>query len=60
MRPGGIVSGHDYLKVPREDGLVQVKEAVKEAVKGYTDAFNISPWFVVDVRRAGSFFWVKP
>lgn len=59
VRSGGIVSGHDYLKTQREDGLVHVKEAVH----GYTEAFNITPWFVVDKcseKRAGSFFWVKP
>ena len=59
VRPGGIVSGHDYLKTTRTDGMVQVREVVH----GYTEAFNISPWFVVDkcsLKRAGSFFWVKP
>jgi predicted O-methyltransferase YrrM len=58
VKPGGIVSGHDYLKVQREDGLVQVKEAVH----AYTEAFNIRTWFVVDkctLERAGSWFWVK-
>ena len=59
VRSGGIVSGHDYLKTPRKDGMVQVKEVVH----AYTEAFNIKPWFVVDkstLKRAGSFFWVKP
>jgi predicted O-methyltransferase YrrM len=58
VKPGGIVSGHDYLKELRVDGLVQVREVVR----GYTEAFNINPWFVVDkctLNRAGSFFWVK-
>jgi predicted O-methyltransferase YrrM len=58
VRPGGIVAGHDYLLEPRADGLIQVREVVK----AYTEAFNISPWFVVDkatLNRAGSFFWVK-
>jgi len=59
VKSGGIVSGHDYLKIPRKDGLIQVREVVK----AYTEAFNIKPWFVVDKcteKRAGSFFWVKP
>jgi predicted O-methyltransferase YrrM len=58
VRPGGIVSGHDYLNEPRLDGFVQVAAAVH----GYTEAFGISPWFVVDectLDKAGSFFWVK-
>lgn len=58
VRPGGIVSGHDYLIEQRNDGMVQVKEVVH----AYTEAFNIKPWFIVDVctlNRAGSFFWVK-
>ena len=59
VRPGGIVAGHDYLDTPRADGMVQVREVVQ----AYTEAFNIKPWFVVDkctLKRAGSFFWVKP
>jgi len=58
VRSGGIVSGHDYLKVKRPDGLVQVKEVVH----AYAEAFDISPWFVIDEcieKRAGSWFWVK-
>jgi hypothetical protein len=38
VRSGGIVSGHDYLKTQREDGLVQVKEAVH----GYTATPKLS------------------
>jgi len=59
VRTGGIVSGHDYLKVPRPDGHIQVREPVS----AYAEAFGIKPWFVVDecsLKRAGSFFWVKP
>ena len=58
VRPGGIVSGHDYLKTTRKDGLVQVREVVD----AYTEAFKIRQWFVVDectLKRCGSFFWVK-
>ena len=58
VKPGGIVSGHDYLTVPRKDGIVQVREVVD----AYTEAFKIKKWFVVDEcsqKRCGSFFWVK-
>ena len=58
VKPGGIISGHDYLRIPRKDGHVQVKEVVD----AYTAAFKIKKWFVVDegsARRCGSFFWVK-
>ncbi|MHC4646880.1 MAG: class I SAM-dependent methyltransferase [Planctomycetota bacterium] len=56
VRPGGIVSGHDYLKTPRKDGMVQVKEVVH----AYTEAFNINPWFLVsDQHENKSFLWVK-
>ena len=58
VRKGGIVAGHDYLLDRREDGFVHVKEVIH----AYTEAFDISPWFVVDKctkKRAGSWFWVK-
>ena len=58
VRPGGIVSGHDYLKAPRPDLVVQVREVVD----AYTEAFKIRKWFVVDeasAKRCGSWFWVK-
>ena len=62
VRSGGIVAGHDYLKTPRNDGMIQVREVVN----AYAEAFPnnlINPWFVVDEctqNKAGSFFWVKP
>jgi hypothetical protein len=58
VRPGGIVSGHDYLDVPRKDCVIQVREVVD----AYTEAFKIKKWFIVDEcskKRCGSFFWVK-
>ena len=58
VRPGGIVSGHDYLKGQRADGLVHVREAVHS----YAEAYHIKPYFVMDecsLERAGSFLWVK-
>jgi len=58
VKPGGIVSGHDYLKVPRTDCVIQVREVVD----AYAEAFKIRKWFVVDecsAKRCGSWFWVK-
>ena len=62
VRPGGIVSGHDYHK----KGQGQPSNwtcGVRGAVHAYTDIYNIDPWFVMDkctLDRAGSFLWVKP
>lgn len=64
VRPGGIVSGHDFYRSSRKDS----KCHVKGAVQGYTFAFKISPWFLLgrnerrpgEVReRSRSWFWVK-
>ena len=51
VRPGGIVSGHDYYR-GRNNGVVP-------AVDAYTHAHRIHEWFVTDEKRP-SFFWVKP
>jgi hypothetical protein len=62
VRPGGIVAGHDYAlhRWPNQIHVVQ-------AVKGWTDAYQIKPWFVLGSteKREGelrddarSFFWV--
>lgn len=62
VRAGGIIAGHDYAlhRWPNQIHVVQ-------AVKGWTDAYEIAPWFVlgsqekIDGRRrddARSFFWV--
>ncbi len=59
VKRGGIVSGHDYLTSRREHKHIQVTSVVH----GYTEAFGIKPWFVVDKgsfpEHPGSFFWVK-
>ena len=59
VKPGGIVSGHDYVTSRRAHKHVQVASAVH----GYTEAYGITPWFVVDKAEwpdhPGSFFWVK-
>jgi len=59
VKPGGIVAGHDYLTNPRAGKFNEVTAAVD----GYTKAFNIKHWFVVDKGdfpdNPGSWFWVK-
>jgi len=56
VRPGGIVAGHDYY----HSGT----EGVAKAVKAYTKAHRIKPWFILDNERRrrphqNSWFWVK-
>lgn len=56
VRPGGIVSGHDYYR--------SKIEGVALAVKAYTGAHRIRPWFVLDNERQrrphqNSYFWIK-
>jgi predicted O-methyltransferase YrrM len=68
VRSGGIVSGHDYLKVSGQEKFKgQGKNKawhcdVRAAVHSYVEAYHIKPWFVMDEcthERAGSFLWVK-
>lgn len=66
VRPGGIVSGHDYNEHP--EGRYQCH--VVDAVTAWTRCHRIAPWFVVGegsvesrgkrLRRNRSWFWVKP
>ncbi len=44
VRPGGIISGHDYMKRKRPTRL-----HVVYVLKGYTEAVGIRPWFVLGV-----------
>lgn len=55
VRPGGIVAGHDYRKDKKAGALFHVCQAVQ----GFTDAYGISPWFVLRGDRAASWMWVK-
>ncbi len=55
VRPGGIVAGHDYRKDKKAGALFHVKQAVG----AFTDAYGISPWFVLRGDRAASWMWVK-
>lgn len=52
VKPGGIVSGHDY-QPGYNTGVVQ-------AVNAYTYSHNINCWYVVgDHHGTSSWFWVK-
>lgn len=62
VRVGGIIAGHDYAQHhwPNQIHVVQ-------AVNGWTDAYQIAPWFLLGTKAkvsgqirddARSFFWV--
>lgn len=64
VRSGGIISGDDYFK---HKGNARIH--VYQVVNAYTDAWKISPWFVVGSKEivpgekrdhGRSWFWVKP
>jgi predicted O-methyltransferase YrrM len=50
VKPGGIVSGHDYYRF-RNAGVI-------EAVDKYVEINGIQQWFLTD-EKAKSWFWVK-
>jgi hypothetical protein len=55
VKTGGIVAGHDYSDKPVTNCHV------KPLVHAFTEAFQISPWFVIG--KAGqvlTWFWVQP
>lgn len=66
VKPGGIVSGHDYIRRSiREPVLCHVVEAVS----AFTSAFHIKPYMILGRReclknevrdKPRSWFWVKP
>ena len=69
VRPGGIVSGHDYFLEGQQDQFkaradnTGWRSDVREAAHNYTEEHNINPWFIIDKcipDRTGTFFWVKP
>jgi predicted O-methyltransferase YrrM len=61
VRPGGIVSGHDY-DVRRGKGYIN---HVGHAVTAWTRSYNVQRWYVLGAHgeptcdRSRSFFWVK-
>jgi predicted O-methyltransferase YrrM len=65
VRPGGIVSGHDYIRGTERRATTLM---VVEAVNWYTELRSIKPWFLIGTKAkiAGqirddnrSWFWVK-
>jgi len=50
VRPGGVVSGHDYY--------ISYNFGVIEAVNAYTRCHNINNWYITS-ERVPSWFWVK-
>lgn len=42
LRKGGIISGHDYVKVKRPTNT-----HVYQAINGYTDSYVVEPWFLL-------------
>jgi len=64
VRPGGIVSGHDY----RESKRLVSNNHVVHAVNAYTGAYRIQPWFLLGTKeivegetrdKPRSWMWVK-
>jgi Methyltransferase domain len=51
VRPGGIVSGHDY-------GRASVGH-VREAILAWTQAYRIDPWMLLTDDRSPSWLWVN-
>lgn len=62
VRKGGIVSGHDWIRM-RSHLAEQIH--VQAAVEAWTKCYRIEPWFVLGLKsekrpeRARSWFWVK-
>lgn len=63
IRYGGIISGHDYIRHNKPTNI-----HVYEVVRGYTEAYNIKPWFLLAAKavidgiitaEARTFMWVK-
>ncbi len=54
VKPGGIVSGHDYEHFPPSKD-----NHVKHVVDAYVKAFEISPYFELGQDKHHTWFWVK-
>ncbi len=57
VRPGGIVSGHDYRHEGKEKPPLPFH--VIQAIHAYTDAHQIKPWFLVKKDKCPSWMYVK-
>ena len=55
IRPGGIISGHDWVRYKRNPQHCHVKGVVN----AWTFEHHIRPWFVLRGARRSSWFWVK-
>ena len=64
VRKGGIISGHDFRQPKRNRGT----HNIVEAVNGWTQSYNIAPWFILGRRkirpgeardRNRSWMWVR-
>ena len=64
VKPGGIISGHDYVNYARQNFV-----HVMQVVHGWTNAYRIKPWFLAGTKainegdnrdKARSWFWVNP
>ena len=53
VRPGGIISCHDYMD------LYDTRSRVKSAVDKWTGEHNIFPWFIIVGSSTPTCFWVK-
>ena len=56
VRRGGIIAGHDYFRYRSSCAI-----RCFEAIHAYTQAYRISPWFVIgrNTDRVRSWFWAK-
>jgi len=54
VRPGGAVSGHDYVRYKRNPLC-----HVKDVVNAWTYAHRIRPWFILRGEKRSSWFWIK-
>ncbi|TSC86765.1 MAG: hypothetical protein G01um101416_619 [Microgenomates group bacterium Gr01-1014_16] len=56
VRSGGVIAGHDYFRYRSSCAI-----RCWEAVHAYTQAYRISPWFVIgrNTDRVRSWFWAK-
>lgn len=70
VRPGGIISGHDYSHRTKSETRSTIREVihVQYVIDGWTRAHEIAPWFVfgAETARPGektesarSFMWIK-
>ena len=57
VRPGGIVSGHDYSRPKNRDRWPS--QGVIQAVNDYVDANKILTWFILRGKGNSGWLWVK-